>query len=131
MLGNIVHEILHALGFHHEHTRSDRDQYITVLNQNIMEGKERNFNKQSGETFGLEYNAESIMHYGGSSQKDWRKLNVSSHWRAPQHRGASTYLNKNERHTPYLSFYCFQTDHTYLYVPHCQKGWLLNANTPF
>lgn len=38
-LGNIVHEILHALGFHHEHTRTDRGQYITVLSQNIMNGK--------------------------------------------------------------------------------------------
>lgn len=37
-VGNIVHEILHALGFHHEHTRMDRDQYITVLHHNVMEG---------------------------------------------------------------------------------------------
>lgn len=37
-MGNIVHEILHALGFHHEHTRKDRDQYITILSHNIMEG---------------------------------------------------------------------------------------------
>ncbi|XP_034088784.1 low choriolytic enzyme-like isoform X2 [Gymnodraco acuticeps] len=65
MMGNIVHEIMHALGFHHEHTRNDRDQYITVLHHNIMEGKERNFKKQNGETFGLDYNAASIMHYGG------------------------------------------------------------------
>ncbi|KAL3041155.1 hypothetical protein OYC64_019378 [Pagothenia borchgrevinki] len=64
MVGNIAHEILHALGFHHEHTRRDRDQYITVLLHNIMEGKERNFKKQSGDTFGLEYDAASIMHYG-------------------------------------------------------------------
>ncbi|KAI4794022.1 hypothetical protein KUCAC02_032335 [Chaenocephalus aceratus] len=69
-MGNIVHEILHALGFYHEHTRSDRDQYITVLHGNIMEGKERNFQKASGETFGLEYNAASIMHYGGEFFSD-------------------------------------------------------------
>lgn len=37
-MGNIVHEILHALGFHHEHTRKDRDQYVTVLSNNIMKG---------------------------------------------------------------------------------------------
>ncbi|KAJ4919838.1 hypothetical protein JOQ06_013896 [Pogonophryne albipinna] len=70
MVGNIVHEILHALGFHHEHTRSDRDKYITVLHHNIMEGKERNFGKKNGETFGLEYNAASIMHYGGQFFSD-------------------------------------------------------------
>ncbi|KAK5900283.1 hypothetical protein CgunFtcFv8_025253 [Champsocephalus gunnari] len=68
--GNIVHEILHALGFDHEHTRSDRDQYVTVLHRNIMEGKERNFQKAKGQTFGLEYNAASIMHYGGEFFSD-------------------------------------------------------------
>ncbi|XP_036973797.1 astacin-like metalloendopeptidase [Acanthopagrus latus] len=64
ILGNIVHEILHALGFHHEHTRTDRGQYITVLSHNIMNGKERNFYKLPGQTFDLDYDISSIMHYG-------------------------------------------------------------------
>ncbi|CAK6976149.1 astacin-like metalloendopeptidase isoform X2 [Scomber scombrus] len=64
-VGNIVHEILHALGFHHEHTRMDRDHYITVLSHNIMAGKEGNFKKQQGETFEIPYDIKSIMHYGG------------------------------------------------------------------
>ncbi|KAL7377327.1 hypothetical protein ABVT39_025980 [Epinephelus coioides] len=63
-VGNIVHEILHALGFHHEHTREDREQYITVLPSNIMDGMERNFKKQQGKTFDLHYDITSIMHYG-------------------------------------------------------------------
>nr|XP_033503588.1 astacin-like metalloprotease toxin 5 [Epinephelus lanceolatus] len=63
-VGNIVHEILHALGFHHEHTREDREQYITVLPSNIMDGMERNFKKQQGKTFDLRYDITSIMHYG-------------------------------------------------------------------
>ncbi|XP_073334579.1 hatching enzyme 1.2-like isoform X2 [Pagrus major] len=65
MLGNIVHEILHSLGFHHEHTRTDRGQYIKVLSHNIMKGMEKNFNELQGQTFDLDYDISSIMHYGG------------------------------------------------------------------
>ena len=36
--GTISHEIMHLLGFYHEHTRLDRDQYITVYEENILDG---------------------------------------------------------------------------------------------
>ncbi|KAJ3606030.1 hypothetical protein NHX12_028073 [Muraenolepis orangiensis] len=63
-VGNVAHEILHALGFHHEHTRDDRDQYITIFQNNIMNGLARNFVKRDGKTFGLPYDSASILHYG-------------------------------------------------------------------
>ncbi|XP_028296462.1 high choriolytic enzyme 1-like isoform X2 [Gouania willdenowi] len=63
-VGNICHELIHALGFHHEHTRMDRDQFIDVHWDNIQPGKERNFEKKAGDTQNLAYDLESIMHYG-------------------------------------------------------------------
>ncbi|XP_064163827.1 zinc metalloproteinase nas-14-like [Anguilla rostrata] len=62
--GNIVHEIMHALGFHHEHMRKDRDDYVTVVYSNIIPHRMRNFAKIRGDTQGLPYDTESIMHYG-------------------------------------------------------------------
>lgn len=38
-VGNLCHEFIHALGLHHEHTRKDRDQYITIQWDKILSGK--------------------------------------------------------------------------------------------
>ncbi|CAB5332270.1 unnamed protein product [Rhizophagus irregularis] len=35
--GNIVHEMMYALGFYHEHCRPDRDNYWTVTAKEILE----------------------------------------------------------------------------------------------
>ncbi|XP_041815345.1 high choriolytic enzyme 2-like [Chelmon rostratus] len=63
-VGNLCHEIIHALGLHHEHTREDRDQYITVQWQSIVPGRQKNFKKKRGDTLNLPYDLNSIMHYG-------------------------------------------------------------------
>ncbi|MBN3317499.1 ADA2B protein, partial [Atractosteus spatula] len=62
--GNLAHELIHALGFHHEQSRMDRDNYITIQWQNVMSGKENNFEMKEGDTLGLPYDMDSIMHYG-------------------------------------------------------------------
>lgn len=41
-VGNLCHEIMHALGMYHEHNRQDRDQYITIEWDNIKEGEHVN-----------------------------------------------------------------------------------------
>ena len=35
--GEIAHELLHTLGFYHEHQRRDRDSYITVEINNVRQ----------------------------------------------------------------------------------------------
>lgn len=38
-VGTIIHELGHAIGFWHEHTRPDRNEHVQILNDNIFDGK--------------------------------------------------------------------------------------------
>lgn len=59
----IQHELMHNLGFYHEHTRSDRDKYINILWQNISPGYASIFYLDSGNTQNIPYDYNSIVHY--------------------------------------------------------------------
>ncbi|KAF7665224.1 hypothetical protein LDENG_00148840 [Lucifuga dentata] len=82
-VGVISHEFMHALGFVHEQSRFDRDNYVTVMWPNIWRGNEevvgrrnslgeeictdnrlRNFEKFKTENLDLPYDYGSIMHFG-------------------------------------------------------------------
>ncbi|XP_036928736.1 meprin A subunit beta-like isoform X1 [Acanthopagrus latus] len=65
-ISTVEHEILHALGFFHEQSRYDRDDFVTILFKNIKEGFENNFrlvDKSRSTTNGVPYDYWSVMHY--------------------------------------------------------------------
>lgn len=43
----IAHETIHALGFWHEHSRSDRDKFITIHWDNVKESNRGDFKKRT------------------------------------------------------------------------------------
>ncbi|XP_051757614.1 low choriolytic enzyme-like [Ctenopharyngodon idella] len=59
----VQHELLHALGFHHEQNRSDRRKHIRILYENIIPGMQHNFNKAKTNNLGTPYDYNSVMHY--------------------------------------------------------------------
>ena len=62
--GSSLHEIGHVAGLWHEQSREDRDQFVRVLWENVIEGREHNFDQHiaDGDDIG-EYDYGSIMHY--------------------------------------------------------------------
>nr|QHA25155.1 astacin metalloprotease M12 peptidase [Physocyclus mexicanus] len=62
----MAHEILHALGFVHEHRRSDRDSYVTINYQNIPSRNTKSFKKYYPNENRLlnTFDYESVMLYG-------------------------------------------------------------------
>lgn len=67
--GNAIHEIGHAIGLFHEHTRLDRDSYVIINTGNIQSGYAHNFNKHavSGTFDNGVLDFGSIMMYGSYS----------------------------------------------------------------
>ncbi|KFZ61713.1 Meprin A subunit beta, partial [Podiceps cristatus] len=65
-IGTIQHEFLHALGFWHEQSRSDRDDYVSIVWDRIQPGKDHNFEKyddKTSDSLNVPYDYTSVMHY--------------------------------------------------------------------
>ena len=63
--GDGIHEVCHALGMWHEHTRPDRDAYINVFYGNIVPSDRPSFQPQppAAGNYANPYDYNSIMHY--------------------------------------------------------------------
>lgn len=79
---HITHELGHVLGLLHEHQRPDRDLYVRILWDNIIELFVSNYEKQDNpliteEQYDYDYN--SIMHYPADSfSKDGESNTIES-----------------------------------------------------
>ena len=60
----IQHEMMHALGFGHEQSRPDRNQYVKIIWNNVQDNMKDQFKiVDEANSLGTEYDFDSIMHY--------------------------------------------------------------------
>uniref|UniRef100_A0A914KHE6 Metalloendopeptidase n=1 Tax=Meloidogyne incognita TaxID=6306 RepID=A0A914KHE6_MELIC len=65
-LDTVIHELMHSVGFYHEHERWDRDNYLIILWQNIDREAVDQFGRVDlleSSVYGQNYDYSSIMHY--------------------------------------------------------------------
>ncbi|KHJ94698.1 astacin [Oesophagostomum dentatum] len=75
-VGTAAHELGHAIGMFHTHSRHDRDNYIMVNAKNIKKSWLSQFKKETPKTndnYGVTYDLGSIMHYTASAASSNRK----------------------------------------------------------
>ncbi len=67
----VIHEVMHSLGFFHEQSRNDRDNYVIVYRENVEDGHWHNFQKvvdQGLEAMNLSpFDFDSIMIYDSNA----------------------------------------------------------------
>ncbi|CAG0891182.1 unnamed protein product [Cyprideis torosa] len=68
--GTPIHELMHAIGFFHEQSRPDRDNFVTIHWDQISPDHRGNFDKLQSyqvNSFGSPYDYKSVMHYSANA----------------------------------------------------------------
>lgn len=65
-IGTVVHELMHTIGYYHEHNRHDRDEYLNIYPQNINPDDIDQFtlNDHNNERIFTAFDYNSVMLYG-------------------------------------------------------------------
>ena len=77
----VVHEVMHTLGFWHEHQRPDRDDHIQIFEDNIIPKFRNQFDKFRPDDWEKNYRAydfDSILHFSSRSFALPSKLGLPS-----------------------------------------------------
>ncbi|XP_078688834.1 uncharacterized protein LOC144920501 [Branchiostoma floridae x Branchiostoma belcheri] len=78
--GTVIHELLHALGFWHEQSRPDRDNFVAIQWANIPQSVRYNFQKYTNRevnSLGSAYDIGSVMHYGSYAFSSNRRPTIT------------------------------------------------------
>jgi len=70
----VRHEMGHAMGFHHEQSRTDRDEYVKILWNNIKSDRKGEFKKYSNKiisSYGIPWDWDSVMLYDSKAFQKW------------------------------------------------------------
>lgn len=87
-ISTVAHELMHAIGFNHEVSRPDRDEWITIdtgaldkesNNALYIETNYKKLAPEQVELYGIPYNYGTVMHYSryGSAASDTRPVLVN------------------------------------------------------
>ncbi|XP_021924921.1 zinc metalloproteinase nas-13-like isoform X2 [Zootermopsis nevadensis] len=69
-VGTPIHELMHAVGFLHEQNRVERDKHVVIHWENILPGRENNFDKAKkgyADGQGVNYDYRSVLHYSSGA----------------------------------------------------------------
>ena len=77
---HVVHEMMHAIGFWHEHSRSDRDKYVQIHYENVKEEYLHDFKalQPEGNRLFTTFDFDSVMLYGPTAFSKNGQVTMSS-----------------------------------------------------